>query len=82
MLNTNDVRGDIFYNVNNQNFSYSQYGDMMQQTSHFTSTSGPPKTAPGGATTRSHSIDATMEKRVVTKAEPGSFAEKEAMLLL
>ena len=54
----------------------------MQQTSHFTSTSGPPKTAPGGATTRSHSIDATMEKRVVTKAEPGSFAEKEAMLLL
>ena len=54
----------------------------MGQLSHFNSTSGPPKTAPGGATTRSHSIDAAMEKRVVTQAEHGSFAEKEAMLLL
>ena len=41
------------------------------------------KTGPGHSTTRSHTIDATTERRpLIPPAYQPSFAEKEAMLLL
>ena len=62
-------------------FSYSQYEGG--RASHQVSVgSVPPKTAPEGLNPRNASIDATRERREFKKAEPGSFAEKEALLLL
>lgn len=44
---------------------------------------GQAKTAPGHSTTRSHTIDATTERRpIAAKPHQPSFAEREAMLLL
>ena len=59
MLKDEEVRGDTFFG--NERFSYSQYA---------TNKNVPPKTAPGDVTPRSHSIDATSQRRAIGATGP------------
>ena len=92
MLRDEDVRGDMF--IDNQKFNYSHYiaSEDYHPTgrlpSHNMSICGTkPTTTPAGgaaASARSSSIDAAAKQRPLDNNghQPGSFAEKEAFMLL
>ena len=91
MLKDEDVRGDVFLDTNKFNYSHYMASENLKREQQLASTtlsiSGTgtkPNSAGGDSGQRSHSIDAQRTRRPLDSSghQPGSFAEKEAFLLL